>query len=192
MPTIDTGLGFTSTGSYNVGDTPYMLKGAWLSDDKLYRYSLSRRWGQETAPLYFIMLNPSVADAEKDDNTIRRCVGYAKREGRDAIVVGNLFAFRSTAPKNLLTAVDPVGPENMNWIDALARAAERERAPIVCAWGAHGGYERQDIVAMRCMKMAGANTVCFGTTRQGFPKHPLYLSNAEPLIPYGGRDVEVT
>ena len=78
-----------------------------------YRYWLSRKW--ERGPYcVFIGLNPSTATFEEDDPTIRRCVGFAKRWGFGALVMLNIFAFRSTDPKKLRvkSTVDPVGPQN--------------------------------------------------------------------------------
>src|SRR5689334_20041621 len=74
-----------------------IVKSAVLSPCGLYRYRLTRRWGDGPA-LLFVMLNPSTADATEDDPTIRRCTGFAKREGMPAIEVVNLFAWRATDP----------------------------------------------------------------------------------------------
>ena len=82
---------------------------AVISQDGLYRYHLERRWSD--APfLTFVMLNPSTADAEIDDPTIRRCVGFSKREGAGGIAVVNLYAFRATSPADLRQASAPYGP----------------------------------------------------------------------------------
>jgi len=51
-----------------------MKKDAKLSDDKLYRYQLSRIWDEDKPTVLFIMLNPSTADADVDDPTIRRVI----------------------------------------------------------------------------------------------------------------------
>lgn len=86
-------------------------KGAFISECNLYRYWLTREWGEGGNLMAFVMLNPSTADANIDDPTIRRCVGFAKREGRNGIVVVNLFAGRATDPDEMFKMRDPVGPD---------------------------------------------------------------------------------
>ena len=71
---------------------------AWISECGRYRYSLTRRFA-DGLDLVFVMLNPSTADADKDDPTIRRCCGFADRMGFGGIIVVNLFALRAAAPE---------------------------------------------------------------------------------------------
>jgi hypothetical protein len=78
-----------------------MKKDAKLSDDKLYRYQLSRIWDETKPKVLFIMLNPSTADADVDDPTIRRVINFAKSWNYGGVYVVNLYAFRSTDPKGL-------------------------------------------------------------------------------------------
>ena len=54
---------------------------ATISKDGLYRYSLERVWDPSKPTALFICLNPSTADAEIDDPTVRKMVGFAKRFG---------------------------------------------------------------------------------------------------------------
>ena len=56
-----------------------MEKGAILSTDRKYRYVLTRIWDETKSTVVFIGLNPSIADEETDDQTIRKCIGYSKR-----------------------------------------------------------------------------------------------------------------
>ncbi len=157
------------------------MKTATLSDDGLYRYELRRRWSDEP-PMTWVMLNPSTADAEQDDPTIRRCMGFAKREGCGEIVVVNLFALRVTRPAHLFDGSigEPNGPDNyIAVLDALVDARS-QGAPIVVAWGA-------------CMKRFRSKTYqglaggtirglyCLGTTADGSPRHPLYVKADQPL-----------
>lgn len=80
--------------------------GAVVSGDGRYRYALTRTWRPDAPLLTFVMLNPSTADAYADDPTIRRCIGFARREGAAGIRVANLFAYRATSPAALVGPVD--------------------------------------------------------------------------------------
>src|SRR5581483_9586135 len=97
-----------------------------------YRYSLARFFG-DGGVVNFIMLNPSTADAETDDPTIRRCLGFAKAWGYGTLVVTNLFAYRATDPAELAKAGDPVGPDNDTRLWSEAQLSDL----VVCAWGNH-------------------------------------------------------
>lgn len=157
-----------------------MRKSADISDCRRYRYRLERLWGEAHA-LPFVMLNPSTADAEIDDPTIRRCMSFARREGHGGIIVCNLYAYRATDPASLWARDDPYGPENDHYLTALARWADRANVPLVCAWGAHGGRNNRPIVLMQ---QAGARLVCLGKTKDGHPRHPLYVKGNQPLEAY--------
>lgn len=126
----------------------------------------------------FIMLNPSTADAEVDDPTIRRCIGFAKAWELDGLRVLNLFALRATNPKELYEATDPVGPHNRDAFEDL-RMNSTQFDKVVCAWGTHGGFKGQDKVVMGWLDSIllpyGNGAQALGITKGGFPKHPLYL-----------------
>jgi len=157
-----------------------MRKTAVISDDKKYRYYLERRWDINKGIVCFIMLNPSTADAEVDDPTIRRCVGFAKSWGYGGIIVVNLYALRSTDPKNLLTSEDPIGPGN---IENLIRGHYRSRL-TVCAWG---NGKIVDKIQKRFPSYKPLNKFTdlhyLDLSIDGTPKHPLYLKSClTPLI----------
>src|SRR5581483_4090035 len=81
----------------------------------------------------WVMLNPSTADANEDDNTIGRCVSFSDSWGYSGILVANLYAYRATDPKTLKAAADPIGPENYRYIRALSERA----ALVVVGWGGY-------------------------------------------------------
>jgi hypothetical protein len=141
-----------------------------------YRYTLERTWDAVQCPvdrLIFVMLNPSTADADQDDPTIRRCIGFARAWGYSGLVVLNLFALRSTNPALLKHADDPVGPQN----DQVLAEYFASEARIVVAWGAHGQVnERSKAVRLLLNQHHRFNTWCLGRTAAGEPKHPLYLA----------------
>jgi hypothetical protein len=153
---------------------------AVISGDGKYRYVLRRslgsilRWHK---PMLFIMLNPSTADAETDDPTIRRCMAFAKREGATHLNVVNLFALRATDPNELLSSEDPIGPENDTHIAQEIR--NNGMLPVICAWGAHKFATKR--AGEVTSKGAPGGFVCFGQTKSGMPKHPLYLKATQPL-----------
>lgn len=151
---------------------------AVISDDGVYRYSLTRRWGDGPSAV-FIMLNPSTADATQDDPTIRRCIGFAKREGCASLTVVNLFAYRATDPRALLDAEDPQGPDNSRHITrALLNADLR-----IAAWGAFQWTHRERLRRPYVEDWAGGKPLlCLGTTSAGAPRHPLYVKGDQPLV----------
>lgn len=153
-----------------------------LSECGRFRYRLSRVWG-EGPQLLFVMLNPSTADAEVDDATIRRCVTFAHAGGFYSLQVVNLFAYRATDPEDLRRAGWPVGGDNDSHIAAAACAA----AAVCVAWGAIGEHgpasDRVQQVMPRLIR-AGHTPQCLNITRRGYPQHPLYLPSTCRLRPY--------
>lgn len=160
-----------------------MVSTAEISRDQLYRYSLTRRWAKGGSVLTFIMLNPSTADAHQDDPTIRRCIGFARREGCNALLVLNLFAYRATSPENMKAAADPVGPENdaflIKHLNALYPSAGDK---VVAGWGTHGSFARRDLHVMQlATAAAGVPLLHLGLTKEGHPRHPLYVKGDQPF-----------
>lgn len=145
---------------------------AIISECKKYRYRLMREWGNGKL-LAFVMLNPSTANAEIDDPTIRRCMSFARRENASGIVVVNIFAFRAVSPKNLAKADNPYGPDNFEALGEILTDARIQGT--VCAWGAHAIATSPGMVFVKRAKKAGVQTVCLGQTRNDSPKHPLYV-----------------
>lgn len=143
-----------------------------------YRYSLHRRWREGPRQVCFCMLNPSTADAQKNDPTVRRCLGYAMDWGFDSLEVVNIFALRSTDPGALAVDEDPVGPRNMAAIERAAGRAEF----VVAAWGVHGALGNRGADVLRRLDPI-ADVRALGLTRAGHPKHPLYLPKSAQPIP---------
>lgn len=150
-----------------------------ISEDGVYRYCLGRDWDENPGmhqTLAFIMLNPSTADATEDDPTIRKCVGFARRFGYSGIVVHNLFAYRATRVRDLLTAKregkDIVGPETDSRLRVMMKARLRTGCGVVAAWGAHAPEDR----VREVLSMPGSRALCtLGLTAKGVPRHPLML-----------------
>lgn len=161
----------------------YLHSGADLSECGNYRYRLWRCWDNDLPSCCFVMLNPSTADASEDDPTIRRCVGFAKREGCGMLVVVNLFARRTPYPKTLFKwrdehGLDVVGnPANDVFIENEVKAAK----VVIAAWGAKTKLRGRDKRVEALIRRASRDIHCLGTTAGGSPRHPVRLAKAAPL-----------
>jgi len=145
--------------------------GAAFDATRRYRYLLWRRWRARGRSVVLVMLNPSTADATKNDATIRRCIGFAQCWGFAAMTAVNLFAWRATHPKDLRRAVEPVGPLNDEVIRDAAGRADR----VVAAWGAHGDLLGRGDAVLASLRDVGP-VHAFGRTGTGQPAHPLRLA----------------
>lgn len=147
-------------------------KGATISGCGRYRYLLWRNLGQGEGTCLFVMLNPSTADGQEDDPTIRRCIRFASDWGYSRLEVVNLFALRATNPNELLepdvALCSP--PWQTEFDDAVALASI-----VVCAWGGHRAAEDIGRLTIEVMLARGITPYCLGVTKTGRPKHPLYL-----------------
>lgn len=151
---------------------------AYLSADRVYRYSLTR----DVAPLTgegtvsFIGLNPSTADATMDDPTIRRCMRFARDWGFARLKMLNLYAYRATDPRDLFAfRGDQVGPENDCTIAKVVGGSDL----VVCAWGVLAGTRRADQVLGLVVAPHS-----LGVTKNGAPRHPLYVKASQPPVPF--------
>jgi len=146
-----------------------------------YRYELTRAWGD--GPLAcWIMLNPSTADATRDDPTIRRCVAFSRDRGFGSLVVVNLFALRATRPGELASARDPVGPGN----DGAISRAVRRSDEVVVAWGRHAALLSRGERLLRML--AGTRLLALGVNRDATPRHPLYVRASTSFIRFDQRE----
>lgn len=125
----------------------------------------------------FIGLNPSTADETEDDPTIRRCIGYAKRWGFQGMIMLNIFAFRATDPKEMMTASEPIGKRN----NEVIRITSEDSHKVVACWGIHGAYLNRDLKVQVLLRPILDRVFCFGKTLCGQPKHPLHLKRNTEL-----------
>lgn len=149
----------------------------WDGPNKEYRYVLHRVWDSSKPKIAFIGLNPSTADERQDDNTVRKCINIAKRDGYGQMTMLNAYAYRSTDPKALATQLNAVGNHNDHHIAKECKDA----AKIVVAWGNHATDDRH---ATLLKVLEGYELWCFAKNNNGKPKHPLYVSLMAPLIQY--------
>lgn len=156
-----------------------------------WRYLLGRSWARDAATWTFCMLNPSKARHDVPDQTLGKCVGFAKRHGAGAIVLVNVFAWSATDPKELVRASlegwNVVGDHNaaaMRW--AIAKAADQwltHQGRLLSAWGKIPPKLREAGLPSRITweTLAGA-TDCLGSNKDGSPRHPLMLGYDTPIV----------
>lgn len=155
-----------------------MKKDARIDSTGLYRYWLLREWNPKGKRVVFVMLNPSTADGDEDDPTLRKCIEFAKSWDYGGLEVVNLFAYRATEPDELRKVKYPVGSEN----ELYLKKAIEENNKIIIAWGKDGSLRQQDKAFLRLI--SNHNTLyCLGMTKAGHPRHPLYVKgNKTPEI----------
>ena len=145
----------------------YFRAGAAFSKCGHYRYSVWRSWEPGSGSVLFIGLNPSTADASKDDPTLTRCVHFAQSWGFGSVSIVNLFAYRTTYPNVLLQVKKPVGPKNDLWIRKLVTQSDI----VIAAWGNAGSINDRSKVVLDLIPVPH----CLKVNRTGAPSHPLYL-----------------
>lgn len=139
-----------------------------------YRYALTRIWDQAGKRVLFVMLNPSTATEVQNDPTVERCERRARALGFGGFRVCNIFAWRATDPRDMRAQSDPVGPAN----DAAILQGCAWADAIICAWGTHGAYLTRGDAVERLMRATNLPLLHLGLSKDGHPKHPLYISYA--------------
>ncbi|MGJ0372506.1 DUF1643 domain-containing protein [Aliarcobacter cryaerophilus] len=150
-----------------------MKKDAILSEDRKYRYVLSRIWDESKPLVVIIGLNPSTADEKDDDNTIKKCINFSKNWGYGGLYMLNLFAFRATAPSDMFNASSPIGEENSKYIEKYSKLSDK----VICAWGNNGNFKNRSKEVLLNIE----NKFYLKLNKTGEPAHPLYLN--KNLIP---------
>jgi hypothetical protein len=162
---------------------------AVISACEKYRYLLERiAPGSIGRRVVWIMLNPSTADAEKNDNTVRRCMAYTAAWGYDALAVVNLYGYRTSSPAVLRKVFleHVVGPQN----DSYVRAAVRGAGLVIAAWGSPGPMtqRRWDVLRIAHEERAKLHVLRFNQPQDATltrePGHPLRLSKDLQPIPW--------
>jgi hypothetical protein len=159
-------------GYYVPRDCGVRVNGAEFSPCRTYRYKLWRMWDRLAPTIAFCMLNPSTADEQTNDPTVERCEWRARAWGYGCLLVVNLFALRSTDPKALYRAVDPVGPDNFEAIVWAMKVSTM----FICAWGGHGKHcNVGPITLKRLHQFYPGRAYALKINADGSPSHPLYL-----------------
>jgi hypothetical protein len=149
-------------------------RGAVLSEDRRYRYVLWRRWDPGLPQMVWILLNPSTADERADDQTLRKCVGFAQQFKQGGIQIVNLFAWRSRHPNELQMVADPIGPENDTHI---LKTLGDNPGLVMAGWGADRFARRRAEAVTAMVKVAHPRLTirCLGRGVAGTPTHPLFV-----------------
>lgn len=153
---------------------------AIFSEDRKYRYALSRTWDFDKPAVMFVMLNPSTANENDNDPTVRRCIEFAKQWGYGTLHITNLFALVATDPKELATNDNPIGENNHSYIKEYGKKSKA----VVFAWGANTLIKNAHLTVANMFPLA----YCLQKTAKGAPQHPLYVKG--DVIPNYFKPVE--
>lgn len=166
---------------------------AIFSRDRVYRYTLKRVWPGGTGRVCFVMLNPSTANALKDDPTVARCGRFARAWGYSSLMVVNIYPFRSPDPELCRLWLDNRTLEESDALEyngevILDQAASSDL--VVCAWGAArwaAPWAKDVSAAIRDSRTDELQ--CLGLTSGGAPTHPLArgarrVPDSQRPIPY--------
>jgi hypothetical protein len=168
-----------------------VIRTAEISPDGIYRWRLDRHWVTDRHQrLLWVLLNPSTADGEADDPTIRRCIRFSRDAGYGGLTVVNLYALRATKPAHLEHHPDPVGPDNIRAIGRAIEPGPRDHGvtTAVLAWGAGGQprnvnpHHADSVISF--LTFRGVDLVCLGKTADGSPRHPLYVRADRAFEPF--------
>lgn len=158
---------------------------AFTSDCGTYRYWLTREWNKDLPRVMFVLLNPTSLDYETDDQTVRKCIGFAKGWGYGSIEIFHLFSYITKDPEVLKNIIDEkgeeaaIGAENDEWIKVAVEKADL----IVLGWGNNASYfksRREKVLKL----LKGKKVKCLGTTAKKQPCHPIAQSYGTSCIDY--------
>ncbi|HJO77731.1 MAG: DUF1643 domain-containing protein [Prochlorococcaceae cyanobacterium ETNP7_MAG_30] len=173
---------------------------SWVSEASFspcghYRWWLKRRLGESSRTLLFVGLNPSKASALDDDPTLRRILGFCRSWGYGRLLVVNLFARISQSPSVLKHCVDPIGEQNDVQLSKRAgHWAECSQWDLWLGWGVGGAWLQRHLAVMALLEPyrqhrlrnipEALGPLALGCTREGHPRHPLYIPGKEVLRPF--------
>lgn len=147
-----------------------------FSNDRKYRYVLKHSWldmfDTEEKSIVWIALNPSTADEDQLDPTLTRIRNFSSDNGFNSFYMLNLFAYRATNPKDMLSQVDPIGIDNDYWINKICH----ENSLVVCCWGVLGNHLNRKNNVLNLIKDCDLRYL--ELSKDGIPKHPLYLKSS--------------
>jgi len=148
---------------------------AVISPCGFYRLRLDRKVAS-TGPIYgFCGVNPSTADAEFNDATITKEIGFIRVWGGSRLIKFNVFGYRATNVRELALVSDPYGPCLLDYTHQIISECDI----IIPCWGNRSKIPMRLRPAMERMKNlirdSGKPVKVFGFTKSGDPMHPLML-----------------
>lgn len=164
--------------------TRVIARQAVLTNDGLYRLKLGRKMATGRKVGLWLGVNPSTADAELDDASIRKLYGFGERLDIGEWWVGNMFAYRATDVRTLARIQDPIGSATDVYLAQMMDAAD----VVIAGWGSIGKVPLRlqgrwrDLVLLADER--GKELMCWGTCGDGHPRHPLMLAYDTPLVPW--------
>ena len=150
-----------------------------------YRYILGTR-GKN--PLICIGINPSTAEPDNLDNTLKSVERIALGNGFDSFIMFNVYAQRATNPDTMERTCNVLlHKENLEAFRYVLSISEKPA--IWAAWGAIIEKRKYLSACVRDMlevgEEYGASWYCAGAiTKKGHPHHPLYLRKDEKIKPF--------
>lgn len=162
-------------------------KTAFLSPCERYRHSLGRHWDRDAGYVLFIGLNPSTADAEQDDPTIRRCIRFATDWGYGGIEMCNLFDWRATDPREMRRKIAfAVSDKN----EPCLRCRVSNAKLVIAAWGKVPWAQTRirEVFEIFRAHETDKRWHCLGFCKSGktdiesWPRHPLYVRAAQKPV----------
>lgn len=150
-----------------------------LSDNKEYRYNLSRIWDESKSKATVIMLNPSTADMLKTDRTVMNLTNFLVDKDFGSLTVVNLFAFRATDPDDLKNKKGDF--EILN--DRFLKKALESADVIIIAW-TRGNYKVRKREVEQMLYGYEDRTKCFLDNKGSKPRHPRDLGRGWSLVDY--------
>lgn len=163
-----------------------MVKHALLSPGRTYRYYLSRSWNHKLPAIVFIGVNPSTADEEKDDQTIKKLITFSKNWGYGGFTILNLYPYITPHKENLpiyfkKEVFEKYQEKNM----AFLKEHKETEIDVVFMWGKlHRKFYTDHVWRI---KRWFPKALCFGKNQDGSPIHPLFLPYTTNLIPFSGK-----
>lgn len=162
--------------------------GKFHGPNNVYRSLLTRSWGNTqpfdgSSAVLWIGMNPSTADWEVDDPTIRRECDFTDGWGYKNYIKCNVMDWRATKPSDI-----PVGRENSQFNMIEIKSAMIVADKIVMCFGkidmkylASSVIETVTEITNHADYLDGLKIYCLGTNQDGSPKHPLYLKKTTEL-----------
>ena len=153
-----------------------------------YRYILGTRGDN---PLICIGINPSTAEPDNLDNTLKSVARISAANGYESWIMFNVYAQRATDPDDMDRVFNKaLHEENMKAFEyILSHTAEGVQPSVWAAWGTI--IEKRDYLAgcvhdmVEIGKKYNAKWLCAGKcSKKGHPHHPLYLKKDEQVRPF--------